>query len=455
MTHWTTVFRFELRQLFRRKAYLFVTFGVPLLAVLTFYGYRWYQDWGEGKDEAPPAEVVPQGGSSPLGYVDRTVQQLFPPPESYPPVDCTPSPQEIAALRAVGTPSELRRAAIKRLASPYCARDWVRAYADVSAGLAALDAGDVGALYEMPPDFVQRGEVTVYVGALNIQAMETQAQFEDFLLRSALYNVPPEKYEVLYLRLRDPAFVTEHRISEANAKTEARNDTQAWALVYAFGLLTMLGMMWGSGYLMQSVLQEKESRVVEIVISSVRPTALLAGKVTAMGLGSLLQVATLGGALLYLGAQAGTVSAALGNIHVEMQALMLGLVYFALGFLLFGALMAAIGALSSSVREAQNFVVVVTLPAAVPFFFLQIFAEEPSGTLPRALSLFPLTSPMAMVMRLVVSDVPAWELGLSLVLLMMSIGGAVWMAGRLFRVNVLLAGTPPSWRKLPELLLRG
>ena len=454
MTHWTDVFRFELRQLFRRKAYLFVTFGVPLLAVLAFYGYRQYQSWETGADEAPPADVTPQSVASPVGYVDRTAEGLFPPPESYEPVNCTPSKAEIAALSAVGTPSELRRAAIKRLASPYCAREWVRAYADVRAGLAAMDAGEVEAFYEIPPDFVQRGEVVAYVGALSIQAMETQAQFEDFLLRSALYNVPPEKYEVLYLRLRNPAFVVERRVG-AEGEAEAQNDTQAWALVYAFGLLTMLGIMWGGGYLMQSVVQEKESRTVEIVISSVRPLALLAGKIAAMGLGALLQLVTLGGVLLYLGAHAGTISAALGDVHVGAARLALAAVYFVLGFLLFGSLMAAIGAVSGSVREAQNFVMVVTLPAAVPFFFLQIFAEEPGGTLPRVLSVFPLTSPLAMVMRLVVSDVPAWELGLSLALLLASIAGAVWLAGRLFRVNVLLAGSLPSWRELPTLFLRG
>ena len=454
MTHWGDVFRFELRQLFRRKAYLFITFGVPLLAVLAFYGYRWYQDWNAGGEEAPPADVTPQAAASPVGYVDRTPDALFPPPTSYEPVDCTPSKDEIAALSAVGTPSDVRRSAIKRLASPYCARKWVRAYADVEAGLAALDAGEIDALYEIPPDFLRRGEVIVYVGALNIQAMETQTQFEDYLLRSALYHVPPEQYEVLYLRLRDPAFVVEHRVG-ADGDAEARNEAQAWALVYAFGLLTMLGIMWGGGYLMQSVVQEKESRMVEIVISSVRPLALLAGKVAAMGLGALLQLATLGGALLYLGAHASAVSSALGDIHLGADKIALALVYFVLGFLLFGSLMAVIGALSGSVREAQNFVVVVTLPAAVPFFFLQIFAEEPSGTLPRLLSLFPLTAPLSMVMRLSVSAVPAWEVALSLALLALGIAGAVWLAGRVFRVSVLLAGTPPSWRKLPELLLRG
>ncbi len=454
MKHWGDVFRFELWQLFHRKAYLFVTFGVPLLAVLAFYGYRGYQDWRAGADETPPADVTPQVAASPLGYVDRTAEKLFPPPQSYPSVDCTPSREEIAALSAVGAPSEQRQAALKRLASPYCAREWVRAYADVEAGLAALDAGEIDALYEIPPSFVQGGEVIVYVGALNVQAMETQKPFEDFLLRSALYNVPAEQYEVLYLRLRDPAFVVEHRLG-TSGEAETRNETRAWALVYAFGLLTMLGMMWGGGYLMQSVVQEKESRVVEIVIASVRPLALLAGKVAAMGLGALLQIGTLGGTLLYLGARAGTVSAALGDVHIGTARIVLALVYFVLGFLLFGSLMAAIGALSGSVREAQNFVVVVTLPAAIPFFFLQMFAEEPSGALARVLSMFPLTAPLAMVMRLVVSDVPAWELGLSLGLLALGIAGAVWLAGRLFRVNVLLAGALPSWRTLPRLLLRG
>jgi ABC-2 type transport system permease protein len=187
----------------------------------------------------------------------------------------------------------------------------------------------------------------------------------------------------------------------------------------------------------------------------VRPTALLAGKILAMGLLALLQIVALAGTFVFLLSQAGNVFDQLGSIDIDPVSLAIMSVYFVLGFLLFGSFMAAIGALSTSVRESQNFVIVVTLPAAVPFFFLSLFAEEPNGTLALALSMFPLTAPLSMTMRVAITDVPVGQLALSLFLLVLGVMFAIWLAGRLFRVNTLLAGNMPRLRDLPRLLLRG
>jgi ABC-2 type transport system permease protein len=214
----------------------------------------------------------------------------------------------------------------------------------------------------------------------------------------------------------------------------------------------MLGIFWGGGYLMQSVVQEKESRIVEIIISSVSPTPLLLGKILAMGLLALLQTGMLVGTFIFLGSQAGDVFQSLGNIEVAPDTVALMAVYFLLGFLLFGGLMACIGALSTTMREGQNLVPLVTLPAMIPFFLLVYFAEEPHSTVATALSIVPVTAPLSMIMRLAVSDVPAGELIISLGLLLLSVGFVIWLAGRLFRVNILLMGNMPRLRDVPRLI---
>jgi ABC-2 type transport system permease protein len=214
----------------------------------------------------------------------------------------------------------------------------------------------------------------------------------------------------------------------------------------------MLSVFWGGGYLMQSVVQEKESRIIEIILSSVRPTPLLLGKILAMGLLSLLQVATLAGTFILIVSQAGNLSAAVGNVHIGAGTVVVLVVYFLLGFLLFGSLMAAIGALTTSVRESQNLVAVVTLPAAIPYFFLAIFTEEPNGPLAVILSLFPLTAPLSMVMRVSAATVPVFQLVLGVVLLALAVAFAIWLAGRVFRVNVLLMGNMPKLRDIPRLI---
>lgn len=450
---WLDVFRYELRQQFRSKGYRFVTLIVPLLIIGAFYGYRAYRSYAgsDAEDQAATPVTEANEAKQVVGYLDRTPQGLFPAPESYPAVRCTPEADEVEALVLNPAQVATRQAAIKRISSPYCMRDSVHAFDDMSAAKTALKDGEIDVLVVFEPSFVEDGAISTYVHGISIQAMETDSLVNDFMVRSLLYAVDPTEYESLYLRLRDPAFVTVHRVDVTGA-AQTENFDRNMLLVYAFGLVSMMGIFWGGGYLMQSVVQEKESRIIEIIMSSVPPVELLVGKVLAMGLAALLQLITLIGALIFVGARAGEVASALSDITVGAGTLAFFGVYFVLGYLLFGSLMACIGALSTSIREAQNFVVVVTLPAVVPFFFITIFAEEPNGVLARVLSFVPITASMSMVMRLSVTDVPAWELALSLALLVVAIAGAVWLAGRLFRVNTLLAGTMPRLKDLPRLL---
>jgi ABC-2 type transport system permease protein len=454
MMHWFEVFLYEARQQFRRKAYLFVTFGLPLLALVIFFGYRAYQDATHKSSSAPqkPISETVNTNKNVIGYVDLTPQHLFPGPESYAKVDCAPTAQEAQALaltNAADTP--VRSELVKRISSPYCLSSLVLYFETRADGDKALNDGTLDALYVVEPDFVQNGDVSAYVSGFSLATSDTQTLMQDYLLRSLLYKVDAQDYESLYLRLRDPAFVSEHQITATGA-TQKESQTQRFILVYGFGLLMMLSVFWGGGYLMQSVVQEKESRIIEIILSSVRPTPLLLGKILAMGLLSLLQVATLAGAFIFIISQAGNLSEAIGNIHISAETVVVMVVYFLLGFLLFGSLMAAIGALTTSVRESQNLVAVVTLPAAIPFFFLTVFAEEPNSPLAVILSLFPLTAPLSMVMRASAATIPLFQLVLGIVLLVLAVAFAIWLAGRAFRVNVLLMGNMPKLRDIPRLI---
>ncbi len=383
--------------------------------------------------------------------MDLTPQQLFPSPASYSSVRCTPSQTEVNAITSDVNVTGARDQAIKRISSPYCLRSAVLRYATFEEGKTALEDDAITALYVFETDFVDTGDVSVYVSGLNLEVGNTETMLHDFMLRSLLYNVDAQQYAALYLRLRDPAFVMEHTITDTGA-TEQSNENRDFILVYGFGLMLMMTVFWGGGYLMQSVVQEKESRVIEIMLSSVRPLALLVGKILAMGVLSLLQVATIAGAFVIIISQAGTLSSALGDVSVSPGLLVMLAVYFVLGFLLFGSLMAGIGAVSTTMRESQNFVTVITLPAMFPFFFITIFATDPNGTFATVLSMIPLTAPLSMIMRLAVTDVPVVQLVASMALLLLGVMGAIWFSARLFRVNTLLMGHMPRLRDLPRLL---
>ncbi|MBN2302889.1 MAG: ABC transporter permease [Anaerolineae bacterium] len=450
MTNLLTVFRYELRQQFRSKAFLLLTFGLPLLAVIIFLGYREYKDRQDENDKpASPVEESNDIGTR-IGYVDLTPEGLFPAPDVYEPVQCNLDENERGFTQTVELARERSRI-IKRITSPYCLKGWLTAYNTFEAGEDALDDGDIDVLYVIEPDYVETGAVSQYISGFDMESATSETVLEDYLLRSLLNDLDSQTYESLYMRLRDPALVVRHTIT-ASGETEADKENQNFLVVYGFGLLMMLGIFWGGGYLMNSVVQEKESRIIEIVLSSVSPTPLLAGKVLAMGLSAVIQVVTLLAAFIYIITQAGVFSDSLDGIEIEAGRVALMGLFAALGFLLFGSLMAAIGALSTSMRESQNFVVVVTLPAAVPFFFMTLFVEMPNGTLATFLSLFPLTAPLSMIMRLAVTSVPFGQIALSVALLLVAVAGAIWFAGRLFRVNTLLMGTMPKLRDIPRLL---
>jgi ABC-2 type transport system permease protein len=441
MTHWTAVFIYEIRQQFRRKAYLLLTFGVPLLAIAGFFGYQAYQDLKEGGDDKPVSSLNDEleNNSSVIGYVDLSEEHIFPAPAQYPRVDCTETPE---------TPNA---AWVMQVTSPYCMQGSFHYYETRDAGLDALKDGDLDVLYVIEPDYVNTGNVSLYMTGFNIEGASTDQLMEDYLLSSMLQRADPETYERLYLRLRDAALFTENRVSDSGA-SQADDENQNYMMIYGFGIILLLSIMWGGGYLMQSVVQEKESRIIEILLSSARPTALLLGKILAMGTLSLLQLAMFIGTFLFLASKASDRFDALKGMDLPLESLPLMLVYFLLGFLFFGALMAAVGAMSTTVRESQNFVVVVTLPAAIPFFFLTMFVEEPNGSFATTMSFIPFTASLSMVMRMSVTDIPFYQHALSLGVMIVGVTIAIWLAGRLFRVNTLLMGNMPRLKDIPKLL---
>jgi ABC-2 type transport system permease protein len=192
----------------------------------------------------------------------------------------------------------------------------------------------------------------------------------------------------------------------------------------------------------------------------VRPLHLIAGKIAAYGLLGLLQIAVwFGFALAVLRLSSGeavqrsiSLFAELARISLPVELLLLLVVYFVLGYLMFAGLYGVVGAISNSMKEGPQYAVIFTLPAVTPLYFLVIFAEQPDAPLPVALSLFPLTSPLAMTQRLIISPVPTWQILLSIGLLLLAVAGSIWLAGRAFRVQTLLAGKVPRLRDLPGLL---
>jgi len=143
---------------------------------------------------------------------------------------------------------------------------------------------------------------------------------------------------------------------------------------------------------------------------------------------------------------------AMNGISVSIPQLGLLIVYYILGYMMFAGVYAGVGALSNNIREGPQIAALFTFPAMIPLYLTANFAAQPDGALATALSIFPVTAPMAMVMRIAVSEVPIWQLALSLILLALTGLAFMWLAGRIFRLVIMLAGQPPKWRDIPRLI---
>lgn len=236
------------------------------------------------------------------------------------------------------------------------------------------------------------------------------------------------------------------------SKAGEREDKGA-AVVFSIILLMILYtsiLMWGQS-VMAGVIEEKGNRVVEVVLSGLSATELLAGKLLGVGAAGLTQFGVWALSLFGISlAMAGPgVASAFKMPEISPLVLVSFVLFFLLGFALYASLYAAVGAAVNNLQEAQNFVFPIVLPLVVGIMFFLPILESPDGPLAVVLSLIPLLAPLLMFLRIVVLTPPAWQIGLSLVLMLVTIAGVIWFAARIYRVGILMYGKRPTF---PELI---
>jgi ABC-2 type transport system permease protein len=203
-------------------------------------------------------------------------------------------------------------------------------------------------------------------------------------------------------------------------------------------------------YVMRSVIEEKSSRVVEVLLGSVTPFQLMAGKIIGVGMVGLTQIAIWAAGAMLLGSGAvAMVGDMMKDAHVSSLVLILFPVFFVLGYSTYACLYAAIGAMVNSDEEAQQLQFPVTLPLILCMVVATAVIRDPNTPLAFWLSMFPLTSPIIMFVRVTQDMPPAWQLTLSILLSLATLYGLVWLTSRIYRVGILMYGKRPT---LPEIL---
>lgn len=210
---------------------------------------------------------------------------------------------------------------------------------------------------------------------------------------------------------------------------------------------------------MRSVLEEKNNRIVEVIVSSVRPVQLMAGKVLGLAAVALTQIGIWVAFAALTASQRRMLSSRFGMDAGVFDALQMSpgvwvalLVFFTLGFVLYAALYAAAGSTVTTEQEAQQLAMPLMLPLFVPIVFIMPILTDPLGTTARVLSLIPFTAPVVMPMRVVATDIPAVEVLLSIALLVLGTALVLWIAGKIYRVGILSTGKKPTVRELARWL---
>ncbi|MEB8329737.1 ABC transporter permease [Flavobacteriaceae bacterium KMM 6897] len=252
-----------------------------------------------------------------------------------------------------------------------------------------------------------------------------------------------------------------------------------------FGYLIMMFIIIYGGFVMRSVIEEKTSRIIEVIISSVKPFQLMLGKIIGTSLAGITQFAiwiVSGGLMLSvvilvfgiepaalsngsnIGPTVGGITPSSANETMQLYAnelfqipwamlISFFLVYFILGYLIYSSIYAAIGAAVDNETDTQQFIFPIILPLMLGIYvgFFSVF-NNPHGPIAVAFSLFPLTSPIVMMMRLPgglgEGGVPIWQLITSIALLIVTFIGIVWLAAKIYRVGILMYGKKPSYKEI-------
>jgi ABC-2 type transport system permease protein len=390
---WTVIF-YEYRRHVLRRRFLIALLSVPLWLVVII-GVTFLA-------------IFMGSNNTPLGYVDHSGLLANPLP---------PEPSE-------GDPfSDIQ----------------MLPFSDEDSARIALAQGKIQAFYILPGDYPQNRSVRLVYK--EEPSNQVQGEFRSFLRRNLLAGQP----ELVAKRVSDgPQLII--RANQENR--EVRNNE--WFKIItpvAAGILLIIVIFTTGGYLMQSVVEEKENRTMEILATSISPMQIMGGKTLALMAVGLTQV-LVWGLIPIIGVLVAAIYIPAFRTAVDWW--LIGLVFLLImpTFIMISALMAAIGATVTEAREGQQITGLISLPVMIPYMLMGVLITNPGSPVAVFLSLFPLTSALTILIRMGFSTVPAWQIASGAGILLVSALGSLWLAGRIFRLGMLRYGQRMRWKEL-------
>ena len=392
------IIKHEFRGMLKRTSYILTTILLPLVALLAIVIYNLVQALTGGAAEVK----IPK-----IGYVDQ-----------------------------VGIFSEATNQPGAELL----------AYPSADAAKAALINGDIKEYFIIPQDYIASGVLERFSLKTELEPGQSSGvAIKDFLIANLLKN---EVGADITARVQSPYYLNNTVLDKSGNVAEGQGGFGAYILSYLFSLLLLMSIFTASGFLLQGLVEEKENRVMEVLLSSVSSRQLIAGKVLGLGAAGLVQIAVwLVSFKLLLPFASSSIGGLFSSLTFPPSIIFVSLIYFILGYLFYGILMAGVGAIAPTVQMGQQMSVVFSMTAAFPFFFMVYIIENGDRPFNIVLSLFPPTAPLTVMMRLG-QGVPLWEILVSVVLLILAILGSLALAARIFRTFLLMYGKTPGFKEV-------
>ena len=388
------IFKHEFLQAIKKVGFIVLTFIVPVLALLAIGFYELVTTLTE-----PSASEV-----TTVGYVDQ-----------------------------VGIFSDRTDQGLIKLI-PFASRE---------EATRALVSKDVSEYIVIPSDYTSSGIIQRYTLAKELITPQVTAYLiESFLTWNLLKDdVSPETITSIV----SPLNLEVTRLDENGDIAQEQGNIGNIIIPAIFSLLLSFALMLGTQSLISGLGEEKESHLMEVLLSSVSVRQLLIAKVLALGTAGLLQVIVwLISAPLLLSLASSSFGGFLSDIQLPANFLVLGVLYFILGYLLFAVLSVTFGGISSSTSDAQNLSMFYVMMLFVPLWFFGVLINFPNSPVWVVLSIFPITAPIQMMLRLGVSDIPAWQIVTSIAVLGLSIFVGLSFSVKIFRTFLLMYGKRPG-----------
>lgn len=320
-------------------------------------------------------------------------------------------------------------------------------YTTTATALEALVKGDIEEYFVIPDNYSTKGVIQNFTLEKQLTVPSNiESAIQDFLTNNLLANkVPSATIQII----ESPLDIVTTRLTTSGAISKEQGGAADIIVPEFFGIFLALSLVFSSTYVLQGLGEEKENRIMEILLSSVSARQIITGKVLGIGAAGLVQIVVWVISIpLLLNLASSSIGGFFSSIHIPANFLILGIIYFVLGYLLFAVLSSGIAAISGTIREGQGLAGIYTIFALVPLWFSSLLFVLPNSPIWVVFSIFPFSAPVEVILRFGITGIPVWQIFTSMVVLILSIIGGLLLSAKLLRTYTLMYGKRPSLEEI-------